>query len=180
MEINVLRLDHRYKRDTRITTHVCLTARAFGASEVFISGDEDKKLMENVRDLSKRWGGNFKVNYSKNYDNFIEEWQKNRGDVIHLTMYGSAVQDVIDEIKGSPKDKLVVVGGSRVPTKVYKQANWNLSITSQPHSEVSSLAVFLHMLFEGKELDKKFKGGKMKVIPSAEGKHVIIDDVEKK
>ena len=27
MNINVLRLDHRIGRDTRITTHVCLTAR---------------------------------------------------------------------------------------------------------------------------------------------------------
>ena len=34
MNINVLRLDHRIGRDTRITTHVCLTARAFGASKV--------------------------------------------------------------------------------------------------------------------------------------------------
>lgn len=179
METNILRLDHRYKRDTRITTHVCLTARAFGASEIFISGDEDRKLMENVRDLSKRWGGNFKVNYTKNYHKFMQEWQKNGGDVIHLTMYGSKVQDVINEIKESPKDKLVVVGGSRVPAKVYKQAKWNVSVTSQPHSEVSSLAVFLHMLFQGKELDKEFKGGKMKVIPTAEGKQVIFNDVPK-
>ena len=35
MNINVLRLDHRIGRDTRITTHVCLTARAFGASKVW-------------------------------------------------------------------------------------------------------------------------------------------------
>lgn len=59
MKINVLRLDHRQKRDARITTHVCLTARAFGANEVVLSGDEDTKLMENVRDVVKRWGGSF-------------------------------------------------------------------------------------------------------------------------
>ncbi|MGZ7049188.1 MAG: tRNA (cytidine(56)-2'-O)-methyltransferase, partial [Methanobacterium sp.] len=45
-----------------------------------------------------------------------------------------------------------------------------------PHSEVSSLAVFLHILFEGKELDKEFKGGKMKVVPTAEGKKIIIQN----
>ncbi|MGL6298499.1 MAG: tRNA (cytidine(56)-2'-O)-methyltransferase, partial [Methanobacteriaceae archaeon] len=27
MNLNVLRLDHRKKRDARITTHVCLTSR---------------------------------------------------------------------------------------------------------------------------------------------------------
>lgn len=176
MKINVLRLDHRHKRDARITTHVCLTARAFGASKVIISGDEDHKLMENVGDVVKRWGGNFKVDYKKNYDNFIDEWKNNGGEVVHLTMYGSQVQEVVNEIRDSPKDKLVVVGGARVPTKVYKQADWNISITTQPHSEVSSLAVFLHMLFEGKELDMEFEGSKMKVVPTAEGKRVIIDD----
>jgi tRNA (cytidine56-2'-O)-methyltransferase len=180
VKINVLRLDHRHKRDARITTHVCLTARAFGASKVIISGDEDHKLMENVGDVVKRWGGNFKVDYKKNYDNFIDEWKNNGGEVVHLTMYGSQVQEVVNEIRDSPKDKLVVVGGARVPTKVYKQADWNISITTQPHSEVSSLAVFLHMLFEGKELDMEFEGGKMKVVPTAKGKRVIIDDKEEK
>lgn len=178
MKINVLRLDHRQKRDARITTHVCLTARAFGADEVTLSGDEDTKLMKNVEDVVKRWGGSFKIDYRKNYENFIDEWKNKGGEVVHLTMYGSQVHEVVDEIRSSPKDKLVVVGGARVPTKVYKEADWNVSVTSQPHSEVSSLAVFLHMLFEGKELDKEFEGGKMKVIPTAEGKRVIIDDSE--
>ncbi|MGF7119501.1 tRNA (cytidine(56)-2'-O)-methyltransferase [Methanobacterium oryzae] len=176
MKTNVLRLDHRQKRDARITTHVCLTARAFGADKVILSGDEDTKLMENVRDVAKRWGGNFEVDYKKNYDNLIDEWKNNGGEVVHLTMYGSQVQEVVSEIRNSTKDKLIVVGGARVPTKVYKQADWNVSITTQPHSEVSSLAVFLHILFEGKEFDKEFEGGKMKVIPTAEGKRVIINN----
>jgi tRNA (cytidine56-2'-O)-methyltransferase len=174
VKINVLRLDHRHKRDARITTHVCLTARAFGASKVIISGDEDQKLMQNVEEVVERWGGDFKVDYKKNSDNLIDEWKNNGGEVVHLTMYGSQIQDVVDEIRESPKDKLVIVGGARVPTKVYKQADWNISVTTQPHSEVSSLSVFLHMLFEGKELNKEFEGGKMKVIPTAEGKRVII------
>jgi len=176
VEINVLRLDHRHKRDARITTHVCLTARAFGASKVIISGDEDNKLIKNVIEVNKRWGGDFKVDYRKNSDNFIDEWKNNGGEVVHLTMYGSQIHDMVEGIKKSSKDKLIVVGGARVPTKVYKQADWNVSITAQPHSEVSSLAVFLHMLFDGKELYKEFKGGKMKVVPTAEGKRVIINN----
>lgn len=178
MKTNVLRLDHRQKRDARITTHVCLTARAFGADKIILSGDEDKKLMENVGDVVGRWGGDFKVDYRRNSENFIEEWKNNGGEVIHLTMYGSQVQEIVEEIHKSPKDKLIVVGGARVPTKVYKQADWNVSVTTQPHSEVSSLAVFLHMLFEGKELDLEFKGSKMKVVPTAEGKKVIISEKE--
>ncbi|MDR0901099.1 MAG: tRNA (cytidine(56)-2'-O)-methyltransferase [Methanobrevibacter sp.] len=176
MNINVLRLDHRSKRDARITTHVCLTARAFGASKIYLSGEEDEKLMKNLEDVVDRWGGSFEIQYKKSYMNLIEEWQNNGGEVIHLTMYGSQVQDVIGNIRDSSKDKLIVVGGSRVPTKVYKKSNWNVSITTQPHSEVSSLAIFQHMLMDGKELDLKFDDAVFEVIPTAEGKKVNIHD----
>ena len=176
MKINVLRLDHRRKREARITTHVCLTARAFGASKVILSGDEDTKLIENVRDVTERWGGKFKIEYQNNWENFLEDWKKKNVDVIHLTMYGEPVQDVIKEVKESIKDKLIVVGGSRVPGKVYREANWNVSVTTQPHSEVSALSIFLHMFFEGKELTNNFEGGKLKILPSAKGKIIINSD----
>lgn len=172
-EINVLRLDHRRLRDARITTHVCLTARAFGASKVVLSGDKDTKLMENVADVTDRWGGDFKVDYRKNWDNLLDEWKNNGGEVVHLTMYGELVQDAIGDVRGSTKDKLVVVGGSRVPGKVYREADWNISVTTQPHSEVSALAIFLHMYYQGEELDKEFEGGKLKVVPTSHGKKII-------
>lgn len=172
-ETSILRLDHRRRRDARITTHVCLTARAFGASKVFLSGDEDKKLMENVRDVSNRWGGDFQIEYRKNWQNLLDEWKKNGGKIVHLTMYGEQVHETINSIKSSKNDKLVVVGGSRVPSNVYREADWNISVTTQPHSEVSALALFLHMYYDGKELNKEFKGGKLKVVPSAHGKKIV-------
>jgi tRNA (cytidine56-2'-O)-methyltransferase len=168
-----LRLDHRRQRDARITTHVCLTARALGASGVFLSGDHDEKLIKNVRDVVKRWGGDFTVEYRKGWEDLMEEWKNKGGKIIHLTMYGEPVQEVVGNIRRSNKDKLVVVGGSRVPNKVYQEADWNVAVTSQPHSEVSSEAVFLHLLFDGKELEFEFKSGEMQVIPSAKGKTVI-------
>ncbi len=178
MNINVLRLDHRRKRDARITTHVCLTARAFGAQKVIISGEQDKKLIENIIDVKTRWGGDFEIDYQKSWKNTIEEWQKNDGEIIHLTMYGTPVQDAIQEIQKTNKKKLIIVGGSRVPTPIYKAADWNISITTQPHSEVSSLAIFLHMLQNGNELNKKFKNGKLEVIPSENGKKIITHNQE--
>jgi len=173
IKVHVLRLDHRRQRDARITTHVCLTARALGASGVYLSGDQDEKVIENVRDVVKRWGGNFKVDYRKGWENLMEEWKNRGGEIIHLTMYGEPVQEVVRNIRRSYKDKLVVVGGSRVPSKVYQEADWNVAVTSQPHSEVSSLALFLHLLFDGKELDFEFKAGELQVIPSAKKKTVI-------
>ena len=37
--ISVLRLGHRRERDKRITSHLGLTARAFGANEVILAGE---------------------------------------------------------------------------------------------------------------------------------------------
>jgi len=179
MNVQVLRLDHRRQRDARITTHVCLTARALGASGVFLSGDRDKKLMGNVEDVIERWGGDFKVEYRKGWKNLLEEWKKGGGEIIHLTMYGEPVQEATPKIRTSDKDKLVVVGGSRVPSKVYQEADWNVSVTTQPHSEVSSLAIFLHMLYDGKELELEFEDGDMKVIPSPNGKNVLVKDKDR-
>ncbi len=176
MKISVLRLDHRRRRDARITTHVCLTARAFGASEVILSGDEDIKLIENVKDVAERWGGKFEIRYQKNSEILLEECKKKDVEIIHLSMYGEPVQNVVKKVKESIRDKLVVVGGSRVPGKVYREADWNVSVTAQPHSEVSALAIFLHMFFEGKELNHKFEGGKLKILPSAKGKRIINQD----
>ena len=176
MKIYVLRLDHRRRRDARITTHVCLTARAFGASKIILSGDEDVELIENVRSVTERWGGKFKIEYRKNWENLLDEWKKNNGEIIHLTMYGEPVQEVVGKIKESFQNKLIIVGGSRVPSKVYREANWNVSVTTQPHSEVSALSIFLHLFFEGKELTNKFEGGKLEIIPSAKGKRVINSD----
>jgi len=36
LKVNVLRLGHRYSRDRRISTHVGLVARAFGADELLM------------------------------------------------------------------------------------------------------------------------------------------------
>ena len=176
MKINVLRLDHRLKRDTRITTHVCLTARAFGASKIYLSGEKDTHLMENVIDTASRFGGNFEIEYSESYMSVINNWKKNGGKVVHLTMYGSQAHEVADEIRNDGNDILIIVGGSKVPGKVYKSADWNVSVTTQPHSEVSSLAVFQHLLMDGKEFDLEFENPVLEVVPNAHGKTVNIHD----
>ena len=84
MNVNVLRLDHRLKRDTRITTHVCLTARAFGASKIYLAGEKDTKLMENVRDTASRFGGNFEIEYAEGYMSVIKKWKADGLSLIHI------------------------------------------------------------------------------------------------
>jgi len=165
-------LGHRYVRDKRVTTHLLLAARVFGAHKVLYTGQRDEELEKSIQKINETWGGSFKVEYTENWERIIENWKRNEGEIIHLTMYGLPIQDVIHSVRESQRDKLIVVGGAKVPRVVFKMADWNISVTSQPHSEISALCIFLHELFEGKELSKTFENAKIRIIPQADGKKI--------
>lgn len=169
----VLRLGHRPERDKRITTHVFLVARAFGAHGAFYSGQRDERVEMSIRKVVESWGGPFSVEYIEDWVGKIREWREGGGEIIHLTMYGLPLDEVIQRIRESERDKLIVVGGEKVPRIAYELADWNISITSQPHSEVGALSVFLHELYMGGELKKEFKDAKIKVIPQPRGKKIL-------
>lgn len=164
-----MRLGHRRGRDPRLTTHVALTARALGCDGVILSGEKDDSIIENINEVVKNWGNHFEVKYEKNWRNIINNW---KGRTVHLTMYGLPIQDKIDEIKKS-KNILVIVGSEKVPSEVYQLVDFNIAVTNQPHSEVGSLAIFLDKLFEEKELKKKFKNARIKIVPQEKGKKTI-------
>jgi len=172
LKIYVLRLGHRPLRDKRVTTHVGLTARAFGASGFLLADVEDEKVVEKLIDVSKRWGGDFKVKDGIKSLKYIKEWKSNGGIVVHLTMYGIHIDDVINELRSKNKDMLVIVGASKVPRIIYELADYNVAIGNQPHSEVAALAVFLDRLFKGRELHFIFPGAKICIVPSEKGKKV--------
>ncbi len=172
MEVWVLRLGHRPHRDQRITTHVMLAARAFGARGALYTGVRDTSMERSVRGVVENWGGPFELRYVESWRRAIGDWRRWGGKVIHLTMYGLPVQGVIDEIRADPSPKLIVVGGAKVPGELYGEADWNVAVTNQPHSEVSALAVFLHILFKGRELELEFEDAKLRVIPQERGKRV--------
>jgi len=169
MTVTVLRLGHRPQRDKRLSTHVLLAARAFGADAAVYSGAKDPRLEETVAQLVEDWGGGFAVRYTDSWRATVKAW---RGELVHLTMYGLPVQQVIKEIRTSPEPKLVAVGGPKMPRELYEVATWNVSVTSQPHSEVSALAVFLHMLFEGRELEGSYEDARLSIKPRGRGKNV--------
>ncbi len=166
----VLRLGHRPFRDKRVTSHVGLVARGFGADGLVISVD-DESIIKSLDDVKDRWGGDFFVKVESNWRRYLREW---KGAVVHLTMYGLPVDDSISAIQAVDSDLLVVVGAEKVPPDVYKLANYNISIGSQPHSEIAALAIFLDRFFKGGELKKDFKG-KTKIIPSAERKKTVVE-----
>ncbi|WP_435182773.1 tRNA (cytidine(56)-2'-O)-methyltransferase [Halobellus sp. EA9] len=175
-EVAVLRYGHRPGRDDRMTTHVGLTARALGADRV-IFPDNAGQSEETVADITGRFGGPFEVELTAELDATIREWS---GAVVHLTMYGERIQDVVEDVRAAHREGplLVVVGGEKVPFEVYEHADWNVGVTNQPHSEVAGLAVFLDRLFEGRELDREWPGADRRVLPQARGKRVVDVDGE--
>jgi tRNA (cytidine56-2'-O)-methyltransferase len=167
-EVAVLRLGHRPERDQRITTHVGLAARALGARRFLLAAD-DRGVVSSIRDVVDRWGGDFQAENEVKWRRCIADWRASGGAVVHLTMYGLNLPDVIDEVRGHDR-VLVVVGAEKVPGEIYDLADFNVAVTNQPHSEVAGLAVFLDRLFEGRELNGGFPGAQIRVIPTAHGK----------
>ena len=173
-KVYVLRLGHRPLRDKRISTHVGLVARAFGASGIYYTNTNDLNLKKSLEKVVKTWGGPFEIHVGGDWKELVKKWKK-RGIIVHLTMYGENIEDsdVIARIKQEKKDILVIVGSEKVPAEVYQLADYNVAIGNQPHSEVSALAVFLDRFFEGRELVKEFKDARLKIIPQKRGKKVI-------
>ncbi len=120
-----------------------------------------------MRDVVERWGGDFFIE-AVNWRRLLREFD---GLKVHLTMYGIPLPQKLDEIKKAEK-VLVVVGAEKVPPEVYELCHLNISIGTQPHSEVAALAVFLDRVLN-KVFDLSFDDAKIKVIPSERGKRVV-------
>lgn len=176
--IVVLRWGHRPQRDARMTSHVALTARALGASGFLLSDVIDRKLEETVDKVAENWGGKFLFKMGKKWKSFVREWKAKGGIVVHLTVYGENVETspVLDKIRQSGKDVLVLVGSQKVPGEFFSDyiSDFNVAVGNQPHSECAALAVFLDRFFEGRELAKDFKKAKIKVVPQKRGKRTIV------
>jgi len=164
--ITVLRIGHRINRDKRITTHVALVARVFGADRIIISTKDDN-LARNILSIGKRFGGDFKVETGADPKKIITQWN---GTIVHLTMYGEELEKAIAQID-KKNDLLIIVGAEKVPPYFYEVADFNVSVTNQPHSEVAALALFLDRYTKGAWQKKKFKGN-IEIIPSNKGKKV--------
>ena len=163
--ITVLRLGHRPARDKRVTTHVALTARVFGADAVLIS-TRDPALERTVRNVVRRFGGSFRIETGVAWRGLLRNW---KGPKVHLTMYGLPIDDILPRI---PRDDLlVVVGAEKVPRDVYDLADFNVAVGNQPHSEVAALAVFLDRLLGGRSLQGE-PTARIRIRPNPRGKSV--------
>jgi tRNA (cytidine56-2'-O)-methyltransferase len=178
-EIVVLRWGHRLQRDVRLTSHVALTARALGASGFLLSDTVDRRIKETIEKVTGNWGGEFFFEMGTKWKSAVRGWKANGGIVVHLTAYGENIEtsDVLDRIRQSGKNALVIIGSQKVPKEFYSNevSDFNVSIGNQPHSECAALAVFLDRFFEGKELARGFKKAKIKIVPQKRGKKTVVE-----
>jgi tRNA (cytidine56-2'-O)-methyltransferase len=168
----VLRIGHRVQRDVRVTTHVCLTARALGADGIIITDTRDRRISETVNHVSSEFGGSFTVDVGAPWRRTLTDWKRAGGKVVHLTAYGIPLPKIIDSIRRSDADKLVVVGAEKVPGELFHLADWNVAVTNQPISEVSALGIFLDWFFHHRRLQEEFANAKLRIIPSEHGKKI--------
>ncbi|MFW5987488.1 MAG: tRNA (cytidine(56)-2'-O)-methyltransferase, partial [Methanohalophilus sp.] len=169
--IVILRLGHRPERDKRITTHVALTARAFGAEGILLASN-DPSITRSVTQLCQRWGGEFYIRNDVKWKTEIKKWKSEGGKVCHLSMYGINLPDAVVSMQECEK-LMIVVGAEKVPFEVYELADWNVAVGNQPHSEVAAVAVTLDRIAEDEPLKNEFKDAQLHVVPMDRGKKVI-------
>ena len=174
MVIEVVRIGQRVVRDDRVTTHVALVSRSFGAQKIFMT-EVNPEIKDTLEKINKTWGGNFIVEFIENWKSIIKKKKEEGFKIIHLSMYGQKINDVQMQLRTEEK-MLVVVGAEKVPREIYELADYNVGVGSQPHSEISALAILLDRIQNGKQFEKVFPDAKRKIIPTKKGKNVEVSE----
>ena len=174
MELEILRIGQRLVRDDRVTTHVALVARAFGASKILMS-EVNPEIKETLDKITKTWGGSFELEFIDDWKKVLKSKKSDSFKIIHLTMYGENINKIESDLQNIQK-ALVVVGAEKVPREIYEFADYNVAIGSQPHSEISGLAILLDRLQKGDQFNKVFENAKRRIIPTKQGKNVVVKE----
>ena len=174
MVIEVVRIGQRVVRDDRVTTHVALVSRSFGAEKIFMT-EVNPEIKDTLDKINNTWGGNFVVEFIDNWKSVVKKKTEEGFKIIHLSMYGENINDVQNQLRKEEK-MLVVVGAEKVPREIYELADYNIGVGSQPHSEISALAILLDRIQQGEQFEKVFPDAKRKIIPTKNGKNVEVNE----
>ncbi len=138
-----------------------LASRAFGASSVIFTSRSKPKLVRYFRAISSKWGGKFDVRYEKDWERVISE--KRGYEKIYLTKSGAPIAKMMYRVR-TYKNILLIATLSENLKKLDERVDYKVSVTTQPHSSVSAIAVFLHVFYSGRELAIRFNNARYKVI----------------
>ena len=174
MVIEVVRIGQRLVRDDRVTTHVALVSRGFGAERIYMT-EINPEIKDTIGKINNTWGGNFEVVFIEKWKPIVKKKKDEGFKVVHLSMYGESINDAQEKIR-EEENLLIVVGAEKVPREIYELADYNIGVGSQPHSEISALAILLDRIQKGKQFEKEFPNAKRKIIPTKNGKNVQVKE----
>lgn len=174
MVIEVVRIGQRLVRDDRVTTHVALVSRGFGAERIYMT-EVNPEIKDTIEKINNTWGGNFEVEFIEKWKGIVKKKKDEGFKIVHLSMYGESINDVQEKIHNE-NNLLIVVGAEKVPREIYELADYNVGVGSQPHSEISALAILLDRIQNGKQFEKEFPNAKRKIIPTKNGKNVQVKE----
>ena len=174
MVIEVVRIGQRVVRDDRVTTHVALVARAFGANTILMT-EVNPEIKDTLEKINNTWGGDFSIEFIDSWKSVIKKKKENGFKIVHLTMYGEKINDIQSNLR-KEENLVIVVGAEKVPREIFEFADYNVGIGSQPHSEISALAILLDRIQMGSQFNKVFSGAKRKIIPAKKGKTVVMKE----
>ena len=146
---------------------MALAARAFGAQRLYLHPRDDA-LAERIASVARRWGGAFAVVPVDDWKSVVRSFP---GTVVHLTMYGLPLERTLPKLSRC-REILLVVGGAKVPSELYRAAHVNVAVGHQPHSEVAAVAVALERLL-GVPGPVRPGSAPQRIVPTARGKRVV-------
>ncbi len=170
----MLRIGQRIVRDDRVTTHVALVARSFGAKRIYMN-EINPEINATVSKINKTWGGNFTIENITEWKKIIKKKKNESVKIVHLTMYGLNINDIENKLRNEDKI-LIVVGAEKVPREIFELADYNIAIGNQPHSEVSALGILLDRIQRGDQFESKFENSERMIIPQEQGKNVRMNE----
>jgi tRNA (cytidine56-2'-O)-methyltransferase len=109
------------------------------------------------------------VQFAKNYKEVLKSAAKY--PKLYLTRYGIPLQDKSYTLK-TYKNLLLIVTLKEEVKAIHDLADFNISISSQPHCSAAAIAIFLHDFYNGRELAMHFENAQMKLIPKEHGVEV--------
>ena len=174
MVIEVVRIGQRLVRDDRVTTHVALVSRGFGAERIFMT-EINPEIKDTIKKINNTWGGNFEIEFIEKWKTIVKKKKDEGFKIVHLSMYGESIDDIQENLR-TEENIIIVVGAEKVPREIYDLADYNVAVGSQPHSEISALAIVLDRIQKGNQFKKEFSNAKRKIIPTKNGKNVEVKE----
>ena len=95
--IEVVRIGQRLVRDDRVTTHVALVSRAFGAERIYMT-EVNPEIKDTLEKINKTWGGDFKVEFIDKWKTVVKKKKEEEFKIVHLSMYGESINDIQENL----------------------------------------------------------------------------------